>query len=183
MDVLPIHRTNTISIFLLHTCNQKYSEINTFKISSSKGLSFQYSLKEADTIPILVGKGLADKYPIDSKSSLVDPALNKKVLYKVKGILVRDPSHSNLYALDSKQYYNFSIIVPVSNAFIEQADISFKINGLMDLTLTDTTRSETKNFRNYIEDPLSLKFNLFTQQVNIDFYNQYFKSSTVFYLR
>lgn len=160
--------------------NQKYSELNGFRIAARKGLDFQYELNKSNSIPVIVGTGLADQYPMGSELSLVDPGLNKEVRYRVTGILERDSSHSNLYALDSKQYYNFSVIVPVTDSFIEQAQTSFKINGLMDLTLTDTTRPKAQELGRYIEDKIALKLNFFSQQENIDFYNQYFGSSMAF---
>ncbi|MDO4412741.1 hypothetical protein [Cutibacterium sp.] len=159
--------------------NQKYSELNGFELASGAGMNFEYDLKSSDAIPVLVGKGLADDYPLNSTLSIVDPALNKKVRYVVTGILERDQAHSNLYALDSKQYYNFSVIVPVNNSFIERAEIAFKINGLMDLAVIDTTRSEVHQLGDYINKTISVKLNFFSQEENIEFYHQYFKSSMV----
>lgn len=71
-------------------------------------------------------------------------------------------------------------MVPVTDSFLEQADTAFKINGLMDLILTDTTRPKVQELGSYIEDKIALKLNFFSQQENIDFYNQYFGSSAVF---
>lgn len=159
--------------------NQKYSELNGFKITAGAGYNFDY-LATSNKIPVLVGKGLADDYPLHSQFSVLDPALNKEVKYVVTGILEQDPSHSNLYALDSKQYYNFSVVVPVTELFIEHAEISFKINGLMDLILTDTSRAKVRNLGDYIEKTIALKFNFFSQQENTDFYRDYFQSSMIF---
>lgn len=160
--------------------NRTYSELNGFKVASGAGMDFQYDLTESNVIPVLVGKGLADDYPVGSEFALEDPALNMPVQYLVTGILERDPSHSNLYALDSKQYYNFSVIVPVTDSFIAMAGVPFKINGLMDLILTGTNRANAEDLADYIEKTIGLRFNFFSQQENIDFYKEYFGSSMTF---
>ncbi len=159
--------------------NQKYSELNGFKITAGSGYNFDYRV-DSNKIPVLVGKGLADDYPLHSQFSVLDPALNKKVNYVVTGILEQDQSHSNLYALDSKQYYNFSVVVPLTESFIRDAEMSFKINGLMDLILTDTSRTRVRSLGDYIEKTIALKFNFFSQQENTDFYRDYFQSSMIF---
>ncbi|QPK81768.1 peptide ABC transporter permease [Schaalia sp. ZJ405] len=160
--------------------NQTYSEINGFTVAEGTGISFDYDLDKSNTIPVLVGKGLADDYPLNTKFSVVDPGLNREVTYVVTGILTQNSSHSHLYVLDSKQYYNFSIIVPVTEQFIQQAHGAFKINGLMDLMLLDTSRPGASELGAYIEEKINLKFNFSSQQDNIDFYHEYFYSSMVF---
>lgn len=160
--------------------NQKYSELNGFVVTAGPGMSFEYDLAASDSIPVLVGKGLAEDYPLNSEISVVDPALNKEVRYVVAGVLEQDPAHSNLYSLDLKRYYNFSVVVPVTDAFIDRADIPFKINGLMDLVVTDTTPSEVEKLGDQIEKTIAVRFNFFSQQENIDFYHEHFQSSMLF---
>ncbi|MBT1035395.1 hypothetical protein KJY78_03395 [Canibacter sp. lx-45] len=157
--------------------NQKYNELNGFTVAEGSGLSFSPDFNKSDEIPVLVGKGLAADYPVGAKFSMLDPATDRTLRYIVSGILATNSAHSNLYALDSKQYYNFSVVVPVTESYIKSTGTAFKINALMDLTLTNTTRSEVTSLGTYIEQLISLKFNFFSQQDNINFYNKHFGSA------
>ena len=69
-------------------------------------------------------------------------------------------------AINSKTYYNFSILVPVNEEFINHANIDLKWNGLMDITILDTTKEEVADLGNVINDNLGAKFNFFSQQEN-----------------
>lgn len=115
--------------------NQRYNELNGFSVAKGDGLTFDYSLDQGEAIPVLVGRGLADDYPLGSQFTMHDPALGRELTVRVVGIIAENSSHSILYAPDLKQYHNFSVVIPVNRAFIEQADASFKLNGLMDLIL------------------------------------------------
>ncbi|WP_166984698.1 peptide ABC transporter permease [Canibacter zhoujuaniae] len=160
--------------------NQTYSNLNGFAIASGEGITFESRVESSDLIPVLVGRGLTEDYPVGSTFTMVDPVLHMPKEYVVKGILAENTAHSNLYALDSKQYYNFSIVVPVTEDFIEKTDLAFKLNGLMDLVLINATAQEIKELQSYIKQIIAVDFNYFSEQQNIDFYNQYFKSSINF---
>lgn len=177
--VLPLANSRNIEASAAYM-NQTYADLNGFKITEGSGLSFNYDLNSGAVIPVLVGKGLASEYPIGKQFSLRDPALEQDVTLEVSGVLDANSSHSNLYALDSKQYYNFSIIIPVNRDFIAKASISFKINGLMDLIVTDSGRREVSALAEYIDQQINAKFNFSSQQENIEFYNEYFVSSMIF---
>ena len=160
--------------------NQRYNELNGFSVAKGDGLTFDYSLDQGEAIPVLVGRGLADDYPLGSQFRMHDPASGRELTVRVVGIIAENSSHSNFYALDSKQYYNFSVVMPVNRAFIEQADASFKLNGLMDLILVNTNRAGVSELGAYVDRTIGVKFNYYSQQDNIDFYNQYFVSSMSF---
>lgn len=160
--------------------NQKYSDLNGFKVASGNDLNFQYDLTESNEIPVLIGKGLADQYPLGTEISLVDPALGQKVQYTVIGILDRDPSHSNRYVLDSKQYYNFSVVIPVNDSFIQRAGFGFKTNALTELTLLGTTPPKIQELKDYIAETAHLPLNFDSPEEIGEFYNQYFRPSIIF---
>ncbi|AOZ72075.1 peptide ABC transporter permease [Boudabousia tangfeifanii] len=160
--------------------NEKYAELNPFECAEGSGLTYQYSLDSETVLPVLIGRGLADEYPVGTQFGVHDPVLDREIQYKVSGILKENSAHSNLYALDSKQYYNFSIVVPINETFIKEANIPFKINGLMDLVVTDTNKREISKLADDIHKTVGIKLNFYSQQENIDFYNEYFVSSLWF---
>lgn len=158
--------------------NQRYNELNGFSVAKGDGLTFDYSLDQGEAIPVLVGRGLADDYPLGSQFTMHDPALGRELTVRVAGIITENSSHSIIYAPDLKQYHNFSVVMPVNRAFIEQADAPFKLNGLMDLILVDADRTGVSELGAYVDRTIGVKFNYYSRQDNIDFYNQYLVSST-----
>ena len=160
--------------------NQRYNDLNGFPIAQGKGLTFHDNVGQGDVIPVLVGKGLTDDYPLGTQFTLHDPALDRELTVKVAGVIAKNASYSNFYALDSKQYYNFSVVMPVTSTFIEQADVGFKVNGLMDLIVTDTDRRDVSELGAFIDKTIGAKFNFSSQQDNMNFYNEYFVSSLSF---
>lgn len=158
--------------------NQRYNELNGFSVAKGDGLTFDYSLDQGEAIPVLVGRGLADDYPLGSQFTMHDPALGRELTVRVVGIIAENSSHSIIYAPDLKQYHNFSVVIPVNRAFIEQADAPFKLNGLMDLILVDADRTGVSELGAYVDRTIGVKFNYYSRQDNIDFYNQYLVSST-----
>ncbi|MBZ4666728.1 hypothetical protein [Mahella sp.] len=85
--------------------------------------------------------------------------------------------HSNFYALSSKQYYNFSVILPVNEEFINNSSIDLQLNGLFDIILLQTSKDKIEDLSKVIQDNLGLKFNFYTQQENYDYFNEYYFSS------
>ena len=157
--------------------NQRYDELNGFAISEGSGLHFDHDPARGDVISALVGKGLAKDYPVGSEFNFNDPALGGEVKLKVVGVLAENSAHSNFYAYDSKQYYNFSLVLPVNDRFIESAGLSFKLNGLMDLIVTNTDTVGVAEIRSYMNRATGAKFNFFSQKENVEYYNEYFGSS------
>lgn len=160
--------------------NQLYSDLNGFPVAEGSGLTFDYRLDQGEAVPVLVGRGLADDYPLESQFMMHDPALNRELTVRVVGVLQENPSHSNYYALDSKQYYNFSIVIPVTEDYIDEADPSFQFNGLMDLILIDTDRAAASRLGAYLDSEIGVGFNFYSQEDNLAFYSKYFASSMSF---
>lgn len=150
--------------------NDEYYELNQFELSQGTDLDFDYQFDEE--IPVLIGKGLSKTYPVGSTIKIEETALGHPITLKVQGVLKQNAYHSNYYALNSKTYYNFSILFPVNEDFINHANIDLQLNGLMDLTLLQTTKEEIADLSEVIQDNLGLKFNFFSQEDNYDDFNE-----------
>lgn len=159
--------------------NEEYYELNKqFEVSQGKGLEFDYSFTGDDTeIPVLVGKGLSETYPVGCRIIVEEPALQKQVTLKVQGILKPNMYHSNFYWLSSKQYYNFSVIVPVNKEFINNSDVGFQLQGLYDIILLQTSEDKMEDLHDLIQNNLGFEFNFYSREENIDYYNEIFFSS------
>lgn len=160
--------------------NEAYYKLNTFELSAGRNLNFKYQFDGGEAIPVLIGKGLSKTYPLGSVIKIKDPVLEKTVNLKVQGILKSNLSHSNFYALNSKQYYNFTIFVPMNDEFIKNSNTDLKLNGLMDLIILKTSKTEVSNLKEVIHDNLNLKFNFYSQKDNFEYFNEYFLSSLKF---
>lgn len=155
--------------------NEAYYKLNQFELSQGTDLDFDYQFNEE--IPVLIGKGLSKTYPIGSTIKIEESVLERPLTLRVQGILKPNANHSNFYALNSKTYYNFSILVPVNEEFINHANIDLKWNGLTDITILETTKEEVADLGNVIKDNLGAKFNFFNQQENYDYFNEYYVHS------
>ena len=148
----------------LNYINRESYVLNQFELSDGSGLYFDYELNENE-IPVLIGKGLSRKYPVGSTIEISDPVLERSIVLKVQGVLKQNAYHSNFYALNSKTYYNFSIFIPVNEDFLRQSNIDLYVNALMDIAVLQSTREETANLSEYIQNTLGLKFNFFSQDL------------------
>ena len=159
--------------------NEEYYKLNNqFAIAQGKELDFNYYLDKSDVeIPVLVGNGLSKTYPLGSSISVQDPVLDRLIKLKVQGILKPNVYHSNFYSLSSKQYYNFSIIIPVNEDFLNNANIGLQLHGLFDIILLDASKSEIEGLHDIMKDKLGLEFNFYTQEDNFQYFNEYYFSS------
>lgn len=157
--------------------NKGYYDLNKLELFQGIELDFDYQLGEKKEIPVLIGKGLSKTYPIGSTIEIIEPVLGQPIVFKVQGILKQNAYHSNFYALNSKNYYNFSIIVPINEDFIENANIDLKLNGLMDIAILQTTEKETADLSKVMYDNLGIKFNFFSQKDNFDYFSEYYMYS------
>lgn len=154
--------------------NEEYYELNQFELSQGTDLSFDYQFNKDKEIPVLIGKGLSKTYPVGSTIKMEEPVLEQPITLKVQGVLKQNACHSNYYALNSKNYYNFSIFLPVNEEFIKNANIDLQLNGLMDIVVLQTTKEKTANLSKVMYDNLGLKFNFFSQEENFDYFKEYY---------
>lgn len=155
--------------------NEQYYRLNGFELSQGADLYFDYQLD--GEIPVLIGKGLSKTYPVGATIKIEKSVLGRPLTLKVQGVLKQNAYHSNYYALNSKTYYNFSILFPVNEEFINHANMDIQLNGLMDITLLDTSKEEIENLGEAIKDNLGLRFNFFSQKENYDYFNEYYLHS------
>lgn len=158
--------------------NEEYYKLNKqFEISQGKELDFDYRFDNDIEIPVLIGKGLSESYPLGSTIRMEDPVLQKQITLKVQGILKPNVYHSNLYSLSSKQYYNFSVIIPINEDFINHANVELQLHGLFDIILLQTSKNEVQGLQEVIQDNLGLEFNFYTQKENFEYYNKHYFNS------
>ncbi|PPA71074.1 peptide ABC transporter permease [Jeotgalibacillus proteolyticus] len=153
--------------------NEEAYKINQLRLSQGNHLNFIYQLNK-DQIPVLVGAGLAKTYPVGSTIEIKDPVTQQLVNLNVQGVLKKNTYRSNFYAPNSKNYFNFSIFLPVNEEFIQSAGLDLHVNGLMDIALLDSNEEEAMNLKEYIQENLGMKFNFFTQQENVDYFEEYY---------
>lgn len=157
--------------------NEEYYKLNHFELSQGVDLEFDYQFDKGKEIPILIGKGLSKTYPVGSTIKIKDPVLEQLITLKVQGVLKQNAYHSNFYALNSKNYYNFSVFLPVNEEFINHANIDLQLNGLMDIAILQTTKEKVADLSEIMQDNLGLKFNFFSQKDNYDYFNEYYLHS------
>lgn len=155
--------------------NEEYYKLNQFELSQGTDLVFDYEFDEE--IPVLIGKGLSKTYPVGSTIKMEESVLGRPITLKVQGVLKQNTYHSNYYALNSKTYYNFSILFPVNEEFINHANMDLQLNGLMDVIILQTTKEKIADLSEVIKDNLGLEFNFFSQKENYDYFNEYYLRS------
>ncbi len=152
--------------------NEGYYNLKQFELSQGTDLDFNYQFDRE--IPVLIGKGLSKTYPVGSTIKMEESVLGRPITLKVQGVLKQNAYRSNYYALNSKTYYNFSILVPVNEEFLNHAAIDLTLNGLMDVAILGTTKEETADLGKVINDNLGLEFNFLSQQDNYDYFKEYY---------
>lgn len=141
-------------------------------------MNFNYCLDSDEVeIPVLIGEGLSETYPVGSTIKVEEPVLQREVLLKVQGILKPNVYHSNMYSLSSKQYYNFSVVIPVTEEFLNNSNVGLQLHGLFDIVLLQTSEKEIEGLDEVMLDNLGLKFNFYTQEENFQYFNEYYFSS------
>lgn len=154
--------------------NEAYYQLSQFHLSQGTGLTFDSHFDGNNEIPILIGKGLSKTYPVGSTIDLEVPALGQEITLRVQGVLEQNAYHSNYYTLNSKSYYNFSIILPVNEEFLDHATLDLRVNGLMNIVILQTTEEKISDLRAFIQDTLGMKLNFFSQQDNYEYFNEYY---------
>lgn len=152
--------------------NKEYYELNQFELSQGTDLDFNYQFDKNKEIPVLIGKGLSKTYAVGSTIKIEEPVLEQSITLKVQGVLKENAYHSNFYALNSKNYYNFSVFLPVNEEFIKHANIDLQLNGLMDIVILQTTEEKISDLSEIMQDNLGLKFNFPSQKDNYDYFNE-----------
>ena len=154
--------------------NEAYYELNQFQLSQGTNLEFDFQFDGNNEVPVLIGKGLSETYPVGSMIDIEDPALEQAITLRVQGVLEENAYHSNYNTLNSKSYYNFSIFIPVNEEYIGHADLGLQVNGLMEIVILQTTEEKISDLSEFIQDTLGLKLNFFSQQDNYEYFSEYY---------
>ena len=123
-DSIPIHSLNPLPYdgeAATPPERKRKEATDAFELSQGTDLYFDYPLE--GEIPVLIGKGLSKTYPVGSTIKIEKSVLGRPLTLKVQGVLKQNAYHSNYYALNSKTYYNFSILFPVNEDFINHANM------------------------------------------------------------
>lgn len=160
----------------LNYLNEESYKLNHFELIQGDALNFNYDRKK-DKIPVLIGFGLSEEFPIGSTIEINDSVSNDPITLKVTGILAKNTHRSNFYAPNSKSYFNFSIFIPINEEFIRNSNLDLQVNGLMDIVLLNSTKEKAINLSSYIQDKVGLKFNFFSQQENFEYFEDYYTNS------
>lgn len=151
--------------------NEEAFKINKLQIIEGTDIKFDYSGEE---IPVLLGAGLRYSYPLGTLIEVIDPVTQQPVILKVQGILKKNTYRSNFYAPNSKNYFNFSVFMPINEDFISNAGLDLHVNGLMDLIIIDSNKDNVIELTRFIQDHLGLKFNFFNQSENFSDFKEYY---------
>lgn len=160
----------------LNYINEAAYNLNQYDFPQNNKLYFNYDHNK-DDIPVVVGPGIAESYPIGTSMKIQDSVLNRALELKVNGVLNSNTHRSNFYAPNSKNYYNFSIFVPANKRFINDSNVDLQLNGLMDLVLLESTKKDAENISKYVEENLNIKLNFFSQKENFQYFERYYINS------
>lgn len=158
--------------------NEAFYEIKSLALSQGNDLYFDYTFNQ-DNIPVLIGEGLATTYPVGTTITTTDPVTQQLVNLKVQGVLEKNTYYVNFYAPNSKNYFNFSIFVPINKTFIQQASLNLYINGLMEVILVNSTKDEAEQLKELIDKDLQIAINFFTQQENFHYFEEQYTNSII----
>ncbi|MGM9986955.1 MAG: peptide ABC transporter permease [Bacillaceae bacterium] len=173
--ITSLHNKHNMDVSFNYLNEESY-KINQFRLSQGNHLNFDYKFNKEE-IPVLVGAGLATTYPVGSNIEVTDPVTQQLVNLKVQGVLEKNTHRSNFYAPNSKNYFNFSIFLPINEEFIQSSGLDLQVNGLMDIALLDSTKEKAMNLSEFIQKNIGLEFNFFSQQENFNYFEDYYVNS------
>lgn len=160
----------------LNYINEESYKLNKLDLIQGRDVTFDYNYKK-DKIPVLIGAGLSKTYPLGSTIKVTDGVTKEPINLKVQGILKKNTHNSNFYAPNSKNYFNFSIFIPINKQFINHSELDLQVNGLMDMVILDSSKEKATELSKYIQKNLDMKFNFFSQQENFNFFEDYYLNS------
>lgn len=164
----------------LHDVNVMYYDENyynayQFKIQKGDDLYFDFK-PNVDPIPILIGEGLSKTYNIGDIIEIPETyGGNDFNEYVVTGILERDSRISNMYLPITRQYLNYSIIMPLNDDILTSANREITMNGIHDLLIFTDSEEDIKAVQEKMKNRFGVPFYFYTPEENIDEVNQYLK--------
>ncbi|MDK6863199.1 hypothetical protein QP358_03455 [Nosocomiicoccus ampullae] len=154
--------------------DENYYNAYQFKIQKGDDLYFDFNPK-VDPIPILIGEGLSKTYNIGDVIEIPYTFTVDPVKYIVTGFLERDSRVSNMYLPITRQYLNYSIIIPINDEMLTSATRDITMNGIHDLLIFTDSEEDIKAVQDKMKNRFGVPFNFYTPEENIDEVNQYLK--------
>lgn len=96
------------------TTTNKFFDMYSIKVI--KGYMFDESdfLNNPEIIPIIVGYNLKERYKLGQTYLAKDPATNKKITYKVIGILEHNASYPSIFNIGKEVNLNYTFFKPIN---------------------------------------------------------------------
>lgn len=152
------------------------SSLTMFSMDIMDGQSFTSKgfLESTTNIPVLVGSALSENYPVGTVFHTINPTNEKEESYEVTGVLQDNSFVSSLYAIDSKDYLNYSVIRPITDADKKTINITELVLGLQDLLVFGEDKKGVQNLSSYLKKKLNYTIKFYPQTENFeDFFSQY----------
>ena len=125
--IVPLPHIYSSEVSFAYLNEEYYRLTEQFELSQGEPLVFHYQLNNHTEIPVLIGSGLSETYPLGTTIKVDDPALQQQITLKVQGVLKPNAYRSNFYSLHVKQYFNFSVILPVNEDFINKSNVGERL--------------------------------------------------------
>lgn len=166
--IVPLPHTYSSEVSFAYLNEEYYRLTEQFELSQGEPLVFHYQLNNHTEIPVLIGSGLSETYPLGTTIKVDDPALQQQITLKVQGVLKPNAYRSNFYSLHVKQYFNFSVILPVNEDFINKSNVGLQLHGLFDIIVLQTSKNKIDKLKTIMQNNLGGIFNFYTQQENFE---------------
>lgn len=161
---------------LVNYVNQLGFQLRPLPIAEGESLNFE----DGNPKGVLVGAGLAQDYPIGCHFDFDNPVTGQTEEVFTVGILETNAYRSNLYALNSKNYFNYTVFYPLTPNFIQSSTKDLQVNALNDLILTQSSREEADQVKDLIKATTGLSYNFFSQARNTAYFQDYYGQSIAF---
>ena len=163
---------------LVNYVNQLGFQLRPLPIAEGESLNFE----DGNPKGVLVGAGLAQDYPVGCHFDFDNPVTGQTEEVFTVGILETNAYRSNLYAVNSKNYFNYTVFYPLTPNFIQSSTKDLQVNALNDLILTQSSREEADQVKDLIKATTGLSYNFFSQARNTAYFQDYYGQSIAFIL-
>ncbi|PNZ99753.1 hypothetical protein CD133_05965, partial [Staphylococcus massiliensis CCUG 55927] len=149
-----IRDSKNMEINLEYISKEAY-RLNKIDLIKGKHLNYDNNYTK-DPIPVLIGASLEKLFPLDTIFKLKDPTLEKEVTLQVKGVIQGNSYKSLKLAPNTKEYRNFSIVIPINQNFIYDSNELLKVNSIHNLLILDSNDKSVEGLKRYFE-----KYNIY----------------------
>lgn len=165
-----IRDSKNMEINLEYISKEAY-RLNKIDLIKGKHLNYDNNYTK-DPIPVLIGASLEKLFPLDTIFKLKDPTLEKEVTLQVKGVIQGNSYKSLKLAPNTKEYRNFSIVIPINQNFIYDSNELLKVNSIHNLLILDSNDKSVEGLKRYFE-----KYNIYLNFYGKNDNDAYFKEN------